>query len=815
MRLVIDCQALQTNSKNRGIGRYSLSLLRELSSRSDVSLVFILNGNFSNTLQTRKTLESFATKCSVHVWFPPALQWSAGQLNKSNRDINERSLERFISKFQPDLYLCLSFFEGYQDEAITVSLGKEPKGTKSAFILYDLIPLLNPDTYLNPNPDYKKFYIEKVEQTKSFGQAFAISESSMNEGKSRLSSEIEIFTIGAASNDFFWGTKDDPDSSRKHLLYVGGLDPRKNLKTLLKAVALLEGDPTFSSPLVVAGSFPESQATELTELAAEIGVSEKYLRIESNVSDERLKTLLQQAIALVIPSLHEGFGLTALEAMQAGTPVISSNATSLPEVVGDAGLYFDPLDFHELASKISQIVVDKTLWKKSAEKGTIQAGRFSWSTTVDKLLGAIQNEQGEQPTRRAEYEKNKLEKSNRDNLSRFVKRNPYALVAESLNTQNRSVTTIFLDVSNSLDTDLRSGIQRVTQRLASELLRSTNKDEYKIRLVTTMQGRVGFWEVQNAFQTSQEISKRAILFQPGDVFLGLDLNFQVCVGQETFINTMKSVGVHFVFFLYDLLPYEFPGFWNPTGITHVLFQKWLAFISTSDMVLCISADVKSKYENYLDHHKELESPKFISAIKLGSDGIHYKQNSQDQKLLEGKAPYILMVGSLHPIRAYEFAIESYIRATHLGLKHRLLIVGQRMAGDELIYKKIQEACLTHPGVTYLEYLSDSDLGSVLANANGFFSTGLAAGFGLTIVEALHFGTPVLTRELPITREIAGDAPTYFNCSDPDDLADALLGWAGGLQSRIRSRMELPLWKTSSEDVLKEIKKLSLFKGKEY
>lgn len=163
-----------------------------------------------------------------------------------------------------------------------------------------------------------------------------------------------------------------------YLLAVGNLEPRKNLKTLLHAYAQLKPDERI--PLVVVGG----QGWLFDETKALIGT----LGLESEViftgyaDREELPALYQEATAFVYPTLYEGFGIPPLEAMASGTPVLSSNAASLPEVVGDAAITFDPTDQQAMTEALRRVLSDTALRQQLADAGQRQAAKFSWEETA-------------------------------------------------------------------------------------------------------------------------------------------------------------------------------------------------------------------------------------------------------------------------------------------------------------------------------------------------------------------------------------------------------------------------------------------------
>jgi glycosyltransferase involved in cell wall biosynthesis len=166
-----------------------------------------------------------------------------------------------------------------------------------------------------------------------------------------------------------------------YFLFVGGLSPHKNLKTLLLALRLLLG--RHDAKLLLVG---DPKADGFLDADSELrAIVEKDAKLKSRVAftgfvdDESLVHLMNGAIALVMPSLLEGFGLPALEAMACGTPVLASSTGALPEVVGEAGLFFPPTDAAAMAHAMEKVVADPALREQLACKAVEQAGRFGWA----------------------------------------------------------------------------------------------------------------------------------------------------------------------------------------------------------------------------------------------------------------------------------------------------------------------------------------------------------------------------------------------------------------------------------------------------
>jgi glycosyltransferase involved in cell wall biosynthesis len=173
-------------------------------------------------------------------------------------------------------------------------------------------------------------------------------------------------------------------ASKQYLLTVGRIEPRKDHVTLLKAYAQLgDGAP----PLVIVGQRDFGNAAfdqVLSDLPDGCDV-----RILSDVDDEELPVLMQHALALAYPSRAEGFGMPPLEAMACGAPVVTTNATALPEVVGDAGLLIQPGDVGGLVRELRRLIAQPDLREELSRRSLVRSQTFSWAHAADALRQSL------------------------------------------------------------------------------------------------------------------------------------------------------------------------------------------------------------------------------------------------------------------------------------------------------------------------------------------------------------------------------------------------------------------------------------------
>jgi len=402
MRIVIDLQGAQTASRFRGIGRYSMALTRGiLRNAGGHDIWIVLNGALEESVtQLRADLAGLVPNERIRVFETPGRVAEMDARAAPRCRAAEMLREQFIAMLAPDVVLVTSLFEGFLDDAVG-SVGTFVDGIRTAVVLYDLIPLLNPATYIG-SPYLRQCYMRKIASLKRAGLLLAISDYARQEAIEALGLQPErVVAISTAVDESFvpgTSTRADMDAVRARfgvtrgmlLCAPGGYDPRKNIAGLVTAYGLLPATIRERYQLVIASRIAPAERQALLAHAARSGMTGSDLVLTGYVGDADLIALYQAADLFVFPSLHEGFGLPALEAMACGTPVIGSDSTSIPEVIGLAEAMFDPRDPQAIADKIADVLGDTALLARLREHGGAQAARFSWDVTARRALRALE-----------------------------------------------------------------------------------------------------------------------------------------------------------------------------------------------------------------------------------------------------------------------------------------------------------------------------------------------------------------------------------------------------------------------------------------
>lgn len=406
MKIVIDMQGAQAQSRKRGIGRYSLALVQALvreAAAHDVVLLFnaLFQEGLSDTLQLFSGLPK---PPGIRLWMPPAPIFAADETNNSSRQAAEQLYESVLASEQPDWVLLTSLFEGLSDDSATSIKAWLPE-QRVAVVLYDLIPLIRRSPYLD-NPAYARWYYDKLEHLKRADLLLAISSSSRDEALSHLNSQPDrVINISSACDAHFKPVQLSAVQikalraryrlTKPFVMYTGGGDSRKNLEGLIRAWALLSPVTAKGHQLAIVCQIEPRDQARLHQLATSLGIAAGTLVLTGYVPEQDLVELYNLCHLFVFPAFHEGFGLPVLEAMACGAPAIAANTTSLPEVIGRSEAMFDPHDDQSIADKLQQALTDHDYRARLRHDGLLQSTRFSWKQSARSALAAMEQARAE------------------------------------------------------------------------------------------------------------------------------------------------------------------------------------------------------------------------------------------------------------------------------------------------------------------------------------------------------------------------------------------------------------------------------------
>ena len=827
MRIVIDMQGAQTESRFRGIGRYTLSFSQGIvRNRGEHEVFLALSGLFPDTIEPiRAAFEGLLPQENIRVWYAPGPVREGEPANAWRREVAELIREAFLASLQPDVVHISSLFEGFVDDAVT-SIGRFDQVTPVSVSLYDLIPLGNPEHYFKPNPAYEQYYLRKINYVRQAAGYLAISAFSREEGIDTLDMACEsFFNVSTAIDGYFRPqTIAEPDASsflekycitRAFVLYTGGSDERKNLPRLIEAYAVLPAKLRDHHQLVFAGKMPEGDIERFKHIASVAGMKSDELIFTGYVTDEELLQFYNLCQLYVFPSWHEGFGLPALEAMACGAPVIGASTSSLPEVIGLDEALFDPFDVSSISQKIAHALEDEAFRSRLREHGLRQAKLFSWDETARRAIAAWEALPS-RPQSPSNYADRTLAHSLLiEALAQQVSA-PDEVMLSSLAAclaQNQGAgieRQLMLDVSELCQRDSATGVQRVVRSYLKWLLQSPPSG-FRIEPVYATQ-REGYhyarcFAQRFLGQDAAGVTDDPVQWQRGDIFFGLDMQHHVQLAHLAFYHQLRQEGVLVKFLVYDLLPIQLADLFKDTD-AKALHEQWLTMIAATDGAVCISKATADAFDAWAVEHAVPQAPTFrTSWVHIGADidGSNPSQGMPDDTaaILETlrQCPTFLCVSTIEPRKRQQQILEAIEQLWQDGADINLVFVGQQGWKIEVLAERLR----THPEIGrrlfWLQGISDEYLEKVYAASTCLVAASLNEGFGLSLIEAARHGIPVIARDIPVFREVAGDHAHYFRGESAQDLAETFRIWLELYQGQRQPPsvgMRWSTWRQSTE-----------------
>ncbi|WP_081974936.1 glycosyltransferase family 4 protein [Novilysobacter arseniciresistens] len=401
MHIVLDLQACQSpESGRRGIGRYSLALAKAMttSSRGHRISVLLNSAMVESVEYIRAQFSGIIPPEQIVLWHGLAPTGAVDPANRFRSRASEVLRSHALKALQPDIVHVASLFEGVADNVVSSISGRDPYRTVTT--LYDLIPLAHEDVYL-ADKRIRDWYMEKVGHLQRADQLLGISRFSCDEARELLGvPEDRLTDISGAADEIFaplegaeyfrsalaakYGLR------RNYVMYAGGFDSRKNIAALIRAFAKLPPETRNSHQLAIVGGAPTPERSALERVVDEVGLSVEDVVFTGFVPDSDLVKLYNLCALYAFPSLQEGFGLPALEAMSSGAVVIGSATSSLPEVIGFDDALFDPRDVDSIAHKMQVALTDTGFRRRFLEHAELQSLKFSWVESANRAFDGIE-----------------------------------------------------------------------------------------------------------------------------------------------------------------------------------------------------------------------------------------------------------------------------------------------------------------------------------------------------------------------------------------------------------------------------------------
>ncbi len=360
MKVLFDHQCF-AQQQYGGVSRYYYQLIKELNKLPDVEVELSLKYSNNFYINEDKSFE-------VKKFFP------------NHKFYFKRTILDYVNRLSTIPNLKKEDYDIFHPTYYGTYFLKHLNAKPFIVTVYDSIHEKYPEIInsIDRTLEYKKEIISKA------NLILAISNSTKNDliNIYKIPAEkIEVVYLAASINKNFSLSKEQLSLPEKYILFVGNRDFYKNFKNFIQAAApLLKEQKDLFLISAGGGGFSNDEIKYFRSMQIENKVIYKI------ADDASLATLYSNALAFIFPTLYEGFGIPALEAMNCDCPVIMSNTSSLPEVGGDSAMYFEPNDIEDIKNKIEKVIFDKELRKELIEKGKIQRSKFSFEKTARETL---------------------------------------------------------------------------------------------------------------------------------------------------------------------------------------------------------------------------------------------------------------------------------------------------------------------------------------------------------------------------------------------------------------------------------------------
>ena len=748
MKIIIDLQGLQREgNRKRGIGRYCQELTKALINYypENEYILFTnsalcnLKNDFSHELKNKK-LNLIYFECPV---VGDVNESFVGIYSKFWLSIQLRSYA--LSIINADIILITSFFDGFRDNTL-VSHDSIFKLPPIVSIIYDLIPLNHSDQYLNFDPEYKLFYLNKVKELSNLDALFSISESSRQEAAKYLDIDPKfIFNISSGCDErkFSLSTPNTNIDSKllgRFLLYCGATDPRKNLYRLIEAYASLPLDLIIKHKLVLTGPYTHEETILIKEWMITFGLPPEYVVFLGFVDDSELANLYRTCYLFVFPSLHEGFGLPVLEAMNCGAPVIASKLTSMPELIGKKEFMFDPNDTKDISTLIYKSLTNNEFYQSICSNSSERKKYFSWKYTSKKTFESLEKVIARKSLilNKKTFDFNELLKEKYNLLINNLVKSPFVKIRNNSNSQ-------------------------YLKSLASAISIINNQSK-KIELIRIVKNKRKFtWHIEGPFDSSyslailnrnyalamDKLGQNVLLFStegPGDYEPDarfLDKNPLVNKLYQKSINSEESCFIC----TRNLYPPRVNDVRADINLLHAYGweesefpQQWVDEFNSNLQGIT----VMSKFVKKILIDNGVKIPILVSG--LGLDHIDNIEAEYGLKT-ELKKYKILHVSSCFKRKGIDLLLKAYGQAFNIHDDVTLIIKSFPNPHNKVyqILDKFKKDNNLFPHVVVImdEY-SDAQLKGLYLQSNLLVAPSRGEGFGLPIGEAMRLGIPVIT-----------------------------------------------------------------------
>ncbi len=375
-------------------------------------------------------------------------------------------------------------------------------------------------------------------------------------------------------------------------------------------------------------------------------------------------------------------------------------------------------------------------------------------------------------------------------------------IKEDLTPLLREQPGLLIDVTQTTKHNAGTGIQRVVNNIFSEIYKC--KEERNVIAVRAHFKRlITSFEYVNRIEHLKEMKEYEVHFLKRDKILLLDSSWEYSKSFSHILDIAEKKGTQVYAVVYDMFPIQYPELFDTPAFVAIFCSWHNMILQKSDSILCISrttADVVAQYYKKMKFKRN--SPLNLYYFHMGADvpgGIQEARDEIQDFVTPGKT--FLMVGTLEPRKGHMVALQAFRKVIQeKGQDCRLLIIGHNGWKNDEIHKQLALPEYKDK-VLWIEDASDEELRWAYAHSDALIAASKDEGFGLPLVEAAHFGLPIICSDIPIFREVTQGHADYFKVMDADDLARCMSEWLQTEQYPDSRNIRIYTWQESAQEIL--------------
>ncbi|RFB80121.1 glycosyltransferase family 4 protein [Methylovirgula sp. 4M-Z18] len=369
---------------------------------------------------------------------------------------------------------------------------------------------------------------------------------------------------------------------------------------------------------------------------------------------------------------------------------------------------------------------------------------------------------------------------------------------------------IFVDISGIVQFDAKTGVQRVTRSVLKALYENAPAG-WRVEPVYAHADRTGYYYARRFANSFFDLGLSELDDAPiepcaGDVFLGLDLQHDVVIGQSDYYRYLSALGVRLYFTVHDLLPVLLPHYFRMNkadpDMVYRLHWQWLKTISQFDGAICVSKAVADEFASWTAQQpREQEHSLRITWVHNGADIT----NSLPSAGMPDGATHVLdslrarrsflAVGTIEPRKGQTQILAAFDELWAQRQDLNLVLVGKQGWGVEALIERLRNHREFNARLFWLEGISDEYLEKIYAASACLIAASEGEGFGLPLIEAAQHKLPIIARDIPVFREVVGQHGLYFSGVAPSDLAECVKTWVSLDQAGAAPKSDDMPWQT--------------------